>query len=126
MESSSSDFEILRPGFFRSILGSGLILWVKWFHFLIIYHGILYVVYGILPVNIVHNVLFFGLGGETGGGGAGGGGGGQGRGREGGEGRGGEGGEGGANDCQGIRLMGGRAHVHIDDVVCVVQPESER
>ena len=78
----------------------------------------LYVVYGILPVNIVHNVLFFGLGGETGGGGAGGGGGGQGRGRE--------GGEGGANDCQGIRLTGGRAHVHIDDVVCVVQPESER
>ena len=87
-----------------------------------------FVVYGMLPVNIVHNVLFFGFdgfGGETDGGGAGGGGGGQGGGGEGREGRGREGGEGGANDRQGIRLMGGRAHVHIDDVVRVVQPESD-
>ena len=78
------------------------------------------------PVNIVDNVLFFGggssCGGGTSGGGAGGGGGGQGGGREGGE-RG-EGGGGWANDGQGIRLMGGRSHVHIDDVVRVVQPES--
>ena len=75
------------------------------------------------PVNIVDNVLFFGggsgCGGGTSGGGAGGGGGGQGVGREGREGR----GDGGANDGQGIWLMGGRAHVHINDVVGVVQPE---
>ena len=76
------------------------------------------------PVNIVDNVLFFGggssCGGGTSGGGAGGGGGGQGGGQEGG----GRGGGGWANDGQGIRLMGGRAHVHIDDMVRVVQPES--
>ena len=67
-------------------------------------------------------MLFFGGGGGSCGGGAGGGGGGKGGRREGGE-RG-EGGGGWANDGQGIRLMRGRSHVDIDDVVRVVQPES--
>ena len=73
-------------------------------------------------------MLFFSGGGF--GGGAGGGGGGQGEGGGegggGGGGQGGEGGEGWAYDCQGIGLMGGCAHVHIDHVVRVVQPESDQ
>ena len=44
----------------------------------------------------------------------------------GGGGGGGEGGRGGADDGLSVRLMGGRAHVHIDDVVRVVQPESDQ
>ena len=72
------------------------------------------------PVDVVYDVLFFvdgGCvertgGGEAGGGGASGGGGG-GRGSR-------------ADDGESVMLMGSSAHVHVNDVIRVVQAESDQ